>query len=291
MQRKIFAYALLAFAVSTVNVFAQKDGEFHLDETYSLGANGTIHLYSEDADVRITGSDRSDVHVKIDRVEYVNGIRSGHRNFTVNVEEANGDLFIKERRSGSVRISIGSFRTEYKITIEMPRNGGLRIDGEDDDYVIRSVNGAISMDVEDGDVEILETKTTSVDIDIEDGDIRLDGGLGSLTVNTEDGDVDVRNGAFDRVEIDAEDSRLFIETSLVDTGRYEINSEDADIDFVVLGGGGQFYIAKDDGRVSSSSPFKVEEERDHRVRLSLDGGNADVDIRVNDGRVRFSTKR
>lgn len=291
MQRKIFMSALLALAVSTINLWAQEEGEFHLDETYSLGANGVIHLYSEDADVRITGSDRSDVHVKIDRVEYVNGIQSGRRNFTVNVEETNGDLFIKERRSGNVRISIGTFRTEYKITIEMPRNGGLKIDGEDDDYVIRSVDGAISMDVEDGDIEIIETKTAKVDINIEDGDIRLGGGVGSIYLRTEDGDVDVRNGAFDRVDIDAEDGSISIETTLDDNGSYEINSEDADIEFVVLAGGGLFYVAKDDGRVSSSSPFKVEEERDHRVRLSLDGGKADVDIRVNDGRVRFSARK
>ena len=84
---------------------------------------------------------------------------------------------------------------------------------------------------------------------------------------------------------------MAIETSLADDGTYEIVSDDADIDFVVLAGGGRFYIAKDDGRVSSTSDFKVEEERDHRVTLSLGGGKADVDVRVNDGRVRFSARK
>lgn len=291
MQRKIFLSALLALTLSIFNVHAQEEGEFHLDETYSLGTNGIIHLSSEDADVRITGSDRPDVHVKIDRIETVNGIRSGSRSFSVNVEEVNGDLVIKERRSGNIRFAIGTFRTEYKITIEMPRNGGLKIDGEDDDYVIRSVDGIISMRVEDGDIDLLDTKTRSLDIDIEDGDIRLDGGTGKLLIRTEDGDVDVRNGAFTRVDIESEDGDVAIETSLADDGTYEIVSDDADIDFVVLAGGGRFYIAKDDGRVSSTSDFKVEEERDHRVTLSLGGGKADVDIRVNDGRVRFSARK
>lgn len=291
MQRKVFLSALIALAISAIHVQAQEEGEFHLDETYALGTNGIIHLSSEDADVRITGSDRADVHVKIDRIETVNGIRSGNRTFAVNVEEVNGDLVIKERKSGNIRFSIGTFRTEYKITIEMPRNGGLKIDGEDDDYVIRSVDGVISMRVEDGDIELLDTKTRSLDIDIEDGDIRLDGGIGKLLIRTEDGDVDVRNGAFTRVDIESEDGDVAIETSLADDGTYEIVSDDADIDFVVLSGGGRFYVAKDDGRVSSTSDFKVEEERDHRVTLSLGGGKADVDVRVNDGRVRFSTRK
>lgn len=290
MQRKIFLSAMVALVLSVFSVHAQEEGEFHLDKTYSLGANGIIHLNSEDADVRITGSDRSDVHVKIDRVESVNGIRSGSRTFKVDVEEVRGDLVIKERRSGNVRFSIGTFRTEYQITIEMPRNGGLKIDGEDDDYVIRNIDGIISMRVEDGDIELLDTKSKSIDVRIEDGDLRVDGGIGNLLVENEDGDIDVRNGAFTRIDVTSEDGDVAIETSLSDDGSYEINSDDADIDFVVLNGGGKFYVAKDDGRVSSSSDFKVEEERDHRVTLSLDGGKADVDIRVNDGRVRFSKR-
>lgn len=290
MQRKVSWGALIALFLISFNAQAQKEGEFHLDENYALGANGTVYLSSEDADVRIVGSDRSDVHVKIDRIEYVNGIRSGGRRFSVDVEEVSGDLYIKERRSGNVRISIGSFRTEYEITIEMPRSGSLKIDGEDDDYVIRSVDGSISLDVEDGDIEIFETKTENVDVVIEDGDLRLDGGVGRLYVRTEDGDIDVRNGAFNRIDIDSEDGNVSIETSLDDNGIYEFRGDDADIDLLILNGGGSFFIAKDDGRVSSSSPFKVDEESDHRVRLSLDGGSADVDIRINDGRVRLNAR-
>ena len=290
MQRKIILGALFALSLTFNHVQAQEEGEFHLDETYALGNNGIIHLSSEDADIRITGSDRSDVHVKIDRVETVNGIRSGSRTFRVDVEEVNGDLVIKERRSGNVRFSIGTFRTEYKITIEMPRGGGLKIDGEDDDYVIKNVDGLISMHVEDGDIEILDTQSKSIDLRVEDGDIRLDGGVGNLLLETDDGDIDIRNGAFKRIDIDSEDGDVAIETSLVDDGTYEISSDDADIDFVVLSGGGRFFVAKDDGRVTSTSDFKIEEERDYRVVLSLDGGKAEVDVRVNDGRVKFSRR-
>lgn len=290
MQQRIIFSAIAAFVISITQVFAQEEGEFHLDKTYSLNSDGTIRLSSEDAEVRIIGSDRSDVHVKIDRVEYVNGIRSGRRNFKVDIEEVNGDLVIKERRSGSVSISIGSFRTEYSITIEMPKTGGLQIDGEDDDYLIRNVNGSISMNVEDGDIELLGTQSKRIDVRIEDGDLRLEGGTGDLFVENEDGDIDVRNGAFTRIDIDSEDADVSLESSLVDDGSYEINTEDSRIDFVVLNGGGRFYVAKDDGRVSSTSHFKIEEEREHRVTLSLDGGKADVDIRVNDGRVRLSKR-
>lgn len=290
MKQQLFLSALVVLFISTINIQAQ-EGEFHLDENYALGPNGTIYLNSEDAKVKITGSDRSDVHVKIDRVEYVKGIRTGNRRFMVDVEEVGQNLYIKERTSGNVRFSVGSFRTEYEIMIEMPRNGSLKIDGEDDDYVIRSVDGSIALDTEDGDIEIYETNTENIEARIEDGDLKIDGGKGRLYVDTEDGDVDVRNGAFTRLEIDIEDGTISIETGLADEGIYEINGDDAKIDFVVLNGGGSFIVSKDDGRVSSTSDFEIVEERENRVRLLLNSGTADVDIRVEDGRVRLSTKQ
>lgn len=276
--------------LATNNLQAQKEGEFHLDQVYALGANGTVHLVSSDADVLITGTDRSDVHVKIDRFEQVNGIRSGRRRFSVEVEEKGGDLFIEERRSGSVSFSMGSFRTEYEIVIEMPTNGSLRVRGEDDDYIIKSIHGAISISSEDGDIDIYDTKSSNIEVRLEDGDLRLAGGTGRFYANSEDGDLDIRNAAFTELEIVIEDGNVSLETTLADNGVYDIRSDDANIEFTVLSGGGKFLISKDDGRVNSGMGFTVQEETDNRVRLSLPGGSADVEIRINDGRVRLDTK-
>ncbi len=288
MKTKAILSSLFMLALLVGNVSAQ-DKNFSLDEVYSLSADGTVHLRSSDANVKITGSDRSDVHLVIERTETTRGVRSSRSRFDVEVEERQGDLYITERERRGVTFQIGSWRVDYEIEIEMPRTGSLRIKGDDDDYVIRSVNGEISIETDDGDIELIECNGDKFDLQLEDGDLRMDGGKGSLYVRVDDGDLDIRNGNFATVEVSAEDGNVSLETTLSDNGVYEIRGDDADIDFVVLSGGGEFNVAKDDGRISSSSAFETLQETERRAKLSLDGGKADVDIRIEDGRVRLST--
>lgn len=270
----------------SIAIQAQEDGEYHHDKVYQLASNGTVHLRSEDADIRITGSDRSDVRVKVDRSEEIRGAGSRNRSFEMEIEEKTGDLFIKER-SRSSGWNVGYYRLDYEITIEMPLNGSLRIDGEDDDYIIRSVNGSIQLQTEDGDVELIDCNGDDFEIEMEDGDFRMDGGTGSLYINMEDGDVDIRGGKFKSIEARMEDGNLTLETDLMDDGEYNLTGDDADMEFVVLAGGGEFNISKDDGRVSASKDFDLKRETESRVEYSLPLGKANVRIKTNDGRVRL----
>lgn len=281
--KSILGTALLC--LFSITAQAQEDGEYHLDNVYQLASNGTVHLRSEDADIRITGSDRSDVRVKVDRSEEIRGA-SSRRSFEMEIEEKSGDLFIKER-SKSSGWSVGYYRLDYEITIEMPLNGSLRIDGEDDDYIIKSVNGSIQLQTEDGDVELIDCNGDDFEIEMEDGDFRMDGGTGSLYINMDDGDADIRRGKFKNVEVRIQDGNISLETDLVDDGKYDITGDDADMEFVVLSGGGEFNISKDDGRVSASRDFDLKRESDSRVEYSLPSGKADVRIKTNDGRVRL----
>ncbi|MFY0593780.1 DUF4097 family beta strand repeat-containing protein [Roseivirga sp.] len=289
MKIKLLFTSLFVLILATSQVSAQDDSEFNLDRVYKLAADGTVHMNTSDANIKITGSKRSDVHVDIQRTEVVRGIRSRRSSFDIEVEEKSGDLYITERTSRGVSIQIGSRRIDYEIEIEMPETGSLRIKGDDDDYVIRSVNGAISIETDDGDVELLDCNGDNFDIELEDGDLKMDGGRGTIYVKADDGDVDIRNGAFDRMELDAEDGSVSVETTLAKNGDYELVGDDASIDFTVLGGGGEFNVTKDDGRISASSDYDTIQKSERRSRLELPGGDAKVDIRIEDGRVRLST--
>ena len=269
----------LVCLIAAPNANAQKDGEFHLDKTYSIGASGTIYLNSEDAEVRITGSSRSDAHIKIDRTQQIKGFTSGRTEFNVIVENRGDDLHVTERERSGVRIQMGSIRTDYRIDIELPESASIRVKGEDDDYVVRNVNGKIYMETEDGDIEIIDCRSSDFEFRLEDGDLK---------VESEDGDVEVRGGSFNDIDIDIEDGDVMLETSLSDDGRYIIRGEDSSIEFVVTNGGGEFSILKDDGSVRASSAFETVRETDHRSDLKLAGGKANVEIRTEDGRVRLS---
>ena len=292
MKNKQLLLSILGLLLLNLPVHAQRESsaDFHLDEVYALGADGTVHLSSSDARVNIRGTNRSDVRVKIDRSVDIRGFSTNRSRFNVDVEERGGDLYVMEREGRGVRVMMGSYSVDYSIAIEMPENGSLRIKGDDDDYVIRSVNGAISVSIDDGDVELIECNGGDFDVQIEDGDLKMDGGKGTFYASSDDGNLEIRNAAFDRVEIRVEDGDVSIETELADTGVYEFSSDDGSIELVVLAGGGLFNVLKDDGRVSAARAFQVLKETETRSQLKLSGGKAEVDIRVNDGRVRLSSE-
>ncbi len=294
-QHKRFTMLLMAAFFITHLSFAQRDrdsgDEFHLDEVYEMNATGTLNLNTEDADVRIIGSNRSDVHVKIDRVVTSRGVSSRSRDFDVDVENRNGDLFIRENKGRSRGfIGVGYFRTDYDILIELPEGASLKVRGEDDDYYVKNVNGAIEMETEDGDIELVDCDGDDFEFILEDGDLKLDGGKGKFYARLDDGDIDMINGNFDNIEIQVEDGNVSMETGIADNGTYDIRADDARIDFVVLSGGGDFRVTKDDGRVRATSDFETIRESDYRSELKLAGGKADVQIRTNDGSVRLSKR-
>ncbi|PIQ47077.1 MAG: hypothetical protein COW03_17305 [Cytophagales bacterium CG12_big_fil_rev_8_21_14_0_65_40_12] len=274
--------------LATFAVNAQKDGEYHLDQTYTIATNGTLYLDSEDANVNITGSSRTDAHVKIDRVVETRGFSSGRNEFRFDVEDRAGNLYLTERRRGGVTVQVGYSRTDYTINIELPRSVSLKVKGEDDDYIIRNIDGKISIESEDGDIEVIDCHGSDFQFKLEDGDLKVEGGNGAISVDIEDGDVDIRKGNFDRIEMDVQDGSVILETAIADNGIYDIKAEDARVDFVVIKGGGEFLVLKDDGSLRTSSDFETLQESDHRSLVKLAGGNAKIEIRTGDGRVRLS---
>ena len=294
MKKQITYLFMAAAMMVTTGAMAQNnrddDGDFHLDEVYKIDAKGTLHLNSEDADVRIIGSSRSDVHVKIDRTEEVRGFSSRRRAFGMDIENKGGDLYLSERERSGIRVMMGSYRVDYEISIELPESASLRIKGEDDDYYVKNVNGEISVQTEDGNVELIDCLGSKFDVRLEDGDLRMDGGNGELFLRLDDGDADIINAKFDELEANIEDGSLTIETEIKDGGMYDIRGDDANVEFIVLNGGGNFMITKDDGSIRASAEFDLTRESDYKEEYKLDGGSADVEIRTEDGRVRLSKK-
>ena len=73
------------------------DGNFHLDKEYKVSPTGTIDLSLSDAKVYITGAARGTAHVKIDREVEKRGITFGQEEFSVDINNSDGNLRIRER--------------------------------------------------------------------------------------------------------------------------------------------------------------------------------------------------
>jgi hypothetical protein len=282
---------LFGLLFSFLGLFAQDaNGSFHLDKAYPLASAGTIHLKSSDAKVYISGSNRTDVHVKIDRTVITKGLTFGHEEFAVNVTEAQGDLRIEERSNHVMVGIVGYHEEKYSITIEAPFGASLQVKGDDGKYWISHLTGAIAMDIDDADVVLSDCTGTSFDFRIDDGDIKMDKAKGQLTINGDDSDVQVLQANLTSLDADMDDGKLIIETTLDNKGEYRINAQDGQIQFRVTGGGGSFVIRHDDGRITADAGFQTIEDAENRTRLTLANGSARVDIHTDDARVRLERK-
>ena len=281
-------YLLSILALFSTTIILAQDGDFNLDKTYPINLSGTIVLKSSDADITITGSDRSDVHVKVMRKVTSKGWSMGTREFTIEVEERCGNLEIIERSSGSHVSFVGYMNETYKIDIEAPKGVSLDLDGDDGDYFITSVDGAITLDIDDGDADFKNCNGRYFSFNLDDGDIRMDKAAGRLSVKMDDGDLEIDNADFTIIDATVNDGDIKLATTLDDDGGYYIRADDAGLYLVVLGGGGRFDIRHDDSRISAARDFEFIREAEEETILELAGGNAKFNIKTDDSSIRLS---
>lgn len=285
--KKTFALAIII--ALPVFAFAQGD-EYKLDEVYAMDEDGTIELYTDDADVVITGSDRKDVRVKIYYRVDVSGFGFSEKDFEMEIDESGGDLIIRERSFGSTGVFFGSISEQYEVTIYAPSTVSLVLKGDDDDYRIRKMNGSITIDSDDSDIEVRECNGNHFKFTIDDGDLEMEGGNGFLYVKSDDGDLFFRDGNFSEVDVTLDDADMLLETSLSQNGQYNFRVDDGTLDMRILDGGGEFEITYDDARINATDEFEILEDERHTKTLRLSNGDARIRMRSDDGRIRLSRR-
>ena len=279
-------FLLISSSISSIKA---QDGEFKLDKIYSMDPNGTIDMQTDDAKIKITGTNRKDVHVNIYRKEVTHGWKYNRKDFYVDVDARGGDLFIKEEPKTGIVVSVGYMREEYEIIIEAPEGVSLVLKGDDDDYIIRNINGSIYINIDDGDAELIGCSGNHFEFEIDDGDIEMDEGKGYLYIRADDADVYIQNGKFDDVNATLDDGDLIIETSLANNGSYSFRVDDGSIELYITDGGGEFDIRHDDARISSSREFILIDKDENETFLELPNGTARVKVRADDARIRLNT--
>ncbi len=285
-------YTLLILALLIVPLLAtaQKNREFNLDQSYDIGSDATINMRTDDAEVRITGSDTRQVKVRIERRVKSGGLRLGdEHDLTVKVYTKNGDLHISDRQPQGVTWNIMGYSYEvYRIDIETPAEVNLKLEGDDDNYLIRNVNGNIEVRLDDGDLELLDCQGEEFDFRVDDGDINMNSGQGELYADIEDGDLIVDKGSFEQLLVKIDDGNVDVKTDLKSFGTYRITSDDGQVDLTITGGGGNIDVSHDNSRISTTPEFKLLGKTEHNSRYQLPGGDAEVVIRADDGSIRLS---
>ena len=269
--------------VGALSVEAQNK-EYILDEDYDLSAGGTVFLDSNDAEVKILGNDRYDVHVNVYHRVDVDGIEWGSDgDFKMNVIQRDGDIYIEEAERNNNSFRIGNINREYRITIKIPRGVSIDIKGDDGTYEISDTGGAINLAADDSDINIINATGEDFTFKIDDGTIHMDKGQGKLAITLDDGEFRVENGRFREIDASGEDGDLYFATELMDDGKYYFGIDDGDLDLDILKGGGSIEFVHDDTDINTFGEFSIISERKDKTIYSLKGGSARVEIESEDG--------
>lgn len=287
MYLKSITLGLLFLLLGTVS--KAQDHEYNLDETYSINKNATIHLSSDDADVTIKGTDRSDVHVVVHHKVNIKGWKIESGDFEMDVKNRGGDLYIQEKKNENSKVLLGSIREDYEITIEAPQDVALNISGDDDSYRISDINLAVKLDADDADAEMRGMKGNDFDFNIDDGSIHMDRAQGKLRLRMDDGEFYATDAQFTEIDSDMDDGEVDITTSLTDGEFYLFDTDDGDISLNITGGGGRFEVEHGDARVYAGDNFEKASSHEHQTMYQLPGGKARIKIKTDDGDVELQT--
>ncbi|MDN5200456.1 DUF4097 family beta strand repeat-containing protein [Fulvivirgaceae bacterium BMA10] len=292
MDKKLQSLLLTTLFMVVPFLMEAKEFVYKLDEIYTIKLGGKISLSSRDADIKIVGSDRKDVRVKIYRKVVIRGFYNTNEDkFKVDVFEEGGDLYIKEvsrKWTGGVMVYT---EKEYTILVEAPNNVNLKLDGDDDDYIIKNIEGSIKLDNNDGDVVLENCTGKDFDLKLDDGNVEISDAKGFFSLYLNDGNFTAENCSFDELDVRADDGDIYIETFIAENGGYNLKTDDGDIRIRVLGGGGEFEVQHDDASIRTSSVFKTSYDSEHRSKFTLAGGNSKIYLRTDDGRIDLIASR
>ena len=145
----------LIFTTSIILLFSfymQAQYEYSYEETHTIAQDGLLTLDTEDAQVSITGTSRSDAYVRI--YKKVTGKQKTNQEFDIDYLEEGGNLTIKEKRRKNTYKMGWNTKTIYEVELGLPTGVSIDIKGEDDDYIISNINGKIKIHSDDGDINI-----------------------------------------------------------------------------------------------------------------------------------------
>lgn len=280
MMRKIFTLITFIFVMSAA-AMAQTD-TFHLDKTYTLDANGTISLQSDDAKVTVLGSNRNDVHVTVDYKLDFDGISLGdYKSFDMKLWTEGGNLNIKEKPREMDGMRLGITNKTYTITIEAPKNANLMFSGDDEDYKIKNINGEIHIKADDADITCISCGGNLFAYRLDDGTITMDRGKGTLKISADDGRANIKNGLFKQIKLQADDGHFKIQNSAPAQSSYQIALEDGKLQLNLADGNRsgavEVNINTDDGDINIQT-----DAREHdKYHISAD--DADITFNVAEG--------
>lgn len=217
---------------------------YNYEGNHKIEEGKTLHLNSNDAEVTIKGTDRKDVFIEIHRE--ATGNASNSEEFTFDIEEREGDLYISEKRVKDLNKMLSYLNIKnYTIDLFVPKNVNLKIEGDDDNYDISNINKNINLDFEDGDANIYDCFTDNINLKVDDGNINLDNVEANVQLHIEDGNLITNHCNLDDFNAKIDDGDIKMNQTTCRDTKIQLQDGDIILDKV----NGQLRIGLEDGNL------------------------------------------
>jgi len=263
------------------------------EKTFMLAFGGTIIVRGNEGSIIIKSWDREQVHLKMTKRAWGRNRREAERlleEIEVRIQETRNRLNIKEmeryrednfnfsdlfdgefwrekgRRSGSV---------DFELTV--PREVQLRLRTDEGDIELSGTKGELTIDVDEGEVNVEDVVSDNVQINVDEGDIYLfkvdDGGDGLWKIDSDEGAIFIEDGRLKEIDASSDEGEIVLRA--VHSYRFWLATDEGDIetDFYPEEGG-SYRMETDEGDVDISIP----ENANLEVKLQTYEGRIDSDF-------------
>lgn len=306
------------------------DREFH--ESFEALEGDVIECRFGDGDVRVSSWDENTVDVRVAYRADVKGLGFGRDpDFEADIRRVDGEILIEGREipGGAPFVRVRSI-DEYVYSIKAPSWVVLRLTGDDGDVTVDGRTAPIAITLDDGDVDISDSRAGEIRIAFEDGDLALtkvaaelrltgddgdvvltecefpfarlrlgdgdvlaSGSAGNMEIVVDDGDVALHGMVGERLEIRGEDGDVRVELAEMPSVDLDIDLDDGDADIVYVPGlSAKLLFTTDDGRLELDGVDIADyEEDEHMASGVIGGGDGRIRIRTSDGDVLLRSRR
>lgn len=253
------------------------------DTTFTIPAGARLIIENRSGDIDVVGTDGREARLLVDG------------------ESHGADVY----RSGSVvRVRSGRRWDDADLTLRVPRDVEIEIDGAEGDIRVRGFERGVTVETVEGDIEIDGAGAVSahsvdgdlairnvrgpVSVNTGDGDTRLERVGGPISVQGIDGDIVVVEARASQVVLSTVGGDVWYEGTVDPGGEYELATHDGDVTFAVPDGtGAQVSVFTWDGSLLPSFPIQLRGTLGSVAEFTLGSGSARVQLESFDGDINL----
>jgi DUF4097 and DUF4098 domain-containing protein YvlB len=250
-------------------------------KTFSTSGKPEIRIETNDADIRVSSSDRKD----IEAVVTTEGYKIGPNDVRV-TDRQTGDRLELEVHIPQAHFHIFNVRNRYvRIELSIPRRADLDLHSGDGDIKVASVDGNLALRTGDGNVR-LESSKGDVHLETGDGDVECREFEGQLKAETHDGNVRAQ-GVFSALDLHTGDGNIEAEVGSGSkmSSAWSLRTGDGNINLRLPDGfAADLDAHSGDGKVNVDFPVTIEGSlRENTIRGKMNGGGQPLELKSGDG--------